>query len=234
MACLLLDDVLIYNGDSNGLVPDIGMIAPHSVEAVEYYRSPAENAAQVQSTQLAVRGARHPHATCPRWPQALKTGWRTPGQGFKLESSMALKRCSSQVVCAILALHVGLWLSAPPASAQKPVESRRVVTGVVVDRATGRGIAEAVVSSEESPSVATTDSAGRFRLSGLPQGNLVLFAKRLGFEPFRFEVDLARDTAVFVSIRMSLGGHFKTGHSWTPQNRPPRDSVRDWVRVAVG
>jgi hypothetical protein len=27
-----------------------------------------------------------------------------------------------------------------------------------------------------------------------------------------------------------LGGHFKTGHSWTSQNRPPRGSVRDWWR----
>ena len=26
-----------------------------------------------------------------------------------------------------------------------------------------------------------------------------------------------------------LGGHFKTGHSWTPQNRPPRGSARDRV-----
>jgi O-glycosyl hydrolase len=31
-------------------------------------------------------------------------------------------------------------------------------------------------------------------------------------------------------IHNNLGGHFKTGHSWTSQNRPPRGSVRDWWR----
>ena len=27
----------------------------------------------------------------------------------------------------------------------------------------------------------------------------------------------------------ALGGHLKTGHSWTLQNRPPRGGVRDGV-----
>jgi hypothetical protein len=32
-----------------------------------------------------------------------------------------------------------------------------------------------------------------------------------------------------VQCDLTLGGHFKTGHSWTPQNRPPRGSARDQV-----
>jgi hypothetical protein len=43
--------------------------------------------------------------------------------------------------------------------------------------------------------------------------------------------DPSRDCYYFAPTKTgALGGHFKTGHSWTFQNRPPRGSDRDWWR----
>jgi len=37
-----LDDMVLYNGDEGGVVPDLSTFAPHQLEAVEYYKSAAQ------------------------------------------------------------------------------------------------------------------------------------------------------------------------------------------------
>jgi len=41
-AQIYVDDALLYNGDQSGVVPDLGQIPVHSIEAIEYYRGPAQ------------------------------------------------------------------------------------------------------------------------------------------------------------------------------------------------
>ncbi len=73
--------------------------------------------------------------------------------------------------------------AARPAAAQQPALGQGVVTGTVVAEGTQRPVADAQVSVEGTALGAATDAAGRFRVAGLPEGEVRLVVRRIGFQP---------------------------------------------------
>src|SRR5690606_10268368 len=63
-----------------------------------------------------------------------------------------------------------------------------VITGRVVEAATGRGIGQATVSVEGLARSARTDSAGVYRLAAVPPGPRVLVVRALGYSLARVPV----------------------------------------------
>jgi TonB family protein len=76
------------------------------------------------------------------------------------------------------------------------------VSGVVTD-ATGAPIVEAQVGVDGMVATTATDSIGRFRVSGVPPGNAVIRARRLGFSPNQASIVVPRDGLNEVSIRLT-------------------------------
>ncbi len=77
------------------------------------------------------------------------------------------------------ALFLALALPAASAQAQAGKPPRRIITGVVVDSATGKPLAGAAVDLGKREVV--TDSAGRFRLPDVAEGAVRLSAWQLGY-----------------------------------------------------
>lgn len=76
------------------------------------------------------------------------------------------------------------------------------VAGVVTD-ATGAPIVEAQVGVDGMVATTATDSIGRFRVSGVPPGNAVIRARRLGFAPNQASIVVPRNGLDAVSIRLT-------------------------------
>jgi hypothetical protein len=100
------------------------------------------------------------------------------------------KRCPPAVVLLLL-MESACAGSGPPTAPSSgpstvPLPGSQVLTGQVIDRATARAIPGAtVVFSQPHPSpTATTDSSGRYSLSGLPApgGGALVWAMAGGFE----------------------------------------------------
>lgn len=75
------------------------------------------------------------------------------------------------------------------------------VTGIVRNEA-GSGIGNVEVFADGTNVAARTDSTGRFQLSALPAGSLRLMARRLGYRPYPFAVDVPSSGDVAVEIRL--------------------------------
>jgi hypothetical protein len=80
-----------------------------------------------------------------------------------------------------------------------------VVSGTVRVRGCGRPLVGASVSLDGSALVATSDSAGRFRITGIPGGAHVITARRIGFESVTAEISVgvSGETVVDVELQPS-------------------------------
>jgi iron complex outermembrane receptor protein len=71
-----------------------------------------------------------------------------------------------------------------------------VVEGVVVDRASGAPLADAVVFVDGRFQPAATDRQGRFRIAGIPPGSWTVVVQHAGFAELRHEVPVTADGAL--------------------------------------
>jgi len=78
------------------------------------------------------------------------------------------------------------------------------ITGFVTDTA-GRPLADAQVVVSPSERDARTDASGRFRLTGLPPGQYVVTARRMGYRPSALRVDLRRGEIVPLAFSLAVG-----------------------------
>jgi hypothetical protein len=69
-----------------------------------------------------------------------------------------------------LILAASALLAAVPAYAQQPGEAGGIVVGIAVDSIYGAPLRGAIIRVAETGASATTDSAGRFRITGVPRG----------------------------------------------------------------
>jgi hypothetical protein len=72
----------------------------------------------------------------------------------------------------------------------------------VITGTTREPLPDVSVSAGASGVTTSSDSSGAFRLAGLPAGRLRLVARRVGYAPATFELDLPPDGTVHVAIRM--------------------------------
>lgn len=72
---------------------------------------------------------------------------------------------------------------APARSAAQPPAGQGVVAGVVTAEASQRPIADVQVSVEGTTLGAITDASGRFRIAGVPAGEVRLLVRRIGYQP---------------------------------------------------
>jgi hypothetical protein len=90
-----------------------------------------------------------------------------------------------------------VMLGAIPALAQT-----RVVTGTVVDSVSGEPIADARVAVRGTTLGATTEATGRFTIGNVPQDDVTITIRRIGYRPV--EVRAARGQADVPAIASSF------------------------------
>jgi hypothetical protein len=89
------------------------------------------------------------------------------------------------------------------ASADGARRATSAVDGVVRDSA-GRPLPLVLVSADSGDRAAYSDSAGAFRLGGLPPGLAGFSVRRIGYVPSAFEIDLPADATVHLAITMKV------------------------------
>ena len=80
-----------------------------------------------------------------------------------------------------------------------------ILTGVVRTKG-GRPLSDAQVQLVGTPTSATTDSSGTFRLVGLPAGTQTVEVRRIGYMPARMSVDLLMGEISTVDVELSNRG----------------------------
>jgi TonB-dependent receptor len=95
-----------------------------------------------------------------------------------------------------------------PAASVRAAEA--VVTGRVVDDKAGGALPGAVVRVDGTSLETVTDARGRFRLSGIPEGESRLGATYLGFEPATLTIRVANGDTPEVELRLRLRGYAET------------------------
>jgi TonB-dependent receptor len=106
---------------------------------------------------------------------------------------------------ALVALTLFVTFPAAPVAADPGV-----VAGVVADAQAGVGLPGAPVRIEGTAREAVTDSRGRFRIAGVPDGEHTLVVTYLGFETARQAVRVANGDAAEVRVEMRLRGFEET------------------------
>ena len=91
--------------------------------------------------------------------------------------------------------------SASPSAVRADTIPKATITGVVVDSG-GAPVAGATVRVPSGSPSTRTDSAGAFRLAGVPAGNARVQVLRDGYTPLGFEFEIAAN--VTVSLRLTL------------------------------
>jgi iron complex outermembrane receptor protein len=92
-----------------------------------------------------------------------------------------------------------LLIAVAPLAAQRPTTG--TVYGTVRDSG-GAGVAGAQVRVLSAGPAAFTDSAGRYRLEGVPAGSVTLHAARIGFDPRQVVVQLAAGDSVRADFQL--------------------------------
>ena len=77
------------------------------------------------------------------------------------------------------------------------------MTGRVLDATTGAAVMQAVVTIEGAQVSAVSDTAGRYRLGGVPPGPQVLLARRIGYAPARVSITASAGAVIVQDIRMA-------------------------------
>ena len=90
-----------------------------------------------------------------------------------------------------------------PLAAQQPVAGRADITGRVTDAKTGEPLPLVQVRVEGVQIGRTTDSAGVYRLPGVPSGPQVLRAQRIGYAPVRMAVTVPLSGALTQNLTMA-------------------------------
>lgn len=87
-----------------------------------------------------------------------------------------------------------------PAEAEPP--DTTIVTGRVIDNRSSAPVANAVVRVEGTELMTVADTAGTYRIVGVPPGPQVLRASRLGYAPSRVSVRVPLDGVIRTEIRL--------------------------------
>jgi hypothetical protein len=93
-------------------------------------------------------------------------------------------------------------LMAVPRAVTLAQEVTGTVMGTVVVRGSERPLIGASAVLGESSRVGMSDSAGRFRIVGVPPGDHVLTIRRIGFEPMSGRISVAAATDVIADIKL--------------------------------
>ena len=120
-----------------------------------------------------------------------------PGQG---KNQMRYVNAARATVFSLLSL---LVLLAPTLVGASPAEAQTgTIRGQVTDAFTGEVIPIARISVEGTRLRARADEDGRFTLTGVPVGSVVVVAEFLGYEPERREVRVGRGRATTVDFAL--------------------------------
>jgi hypothetical protein len=110
-------------------------------------------------------------------------------------------------------------------AAQRPTSTDSARTsalaGLVRD-SSGRGIPLATVLVEESDIATVTDDTGHFRLPGVPAGRTRFVARRIGFEPATFEIDMPAGLTVNVNVKLPTAAYLLNKVEITAEVRDAR------------
>ena len=117
-----------------------------------------------------------------------------PGQG---KNQMRYVNAARATVFSLYALLAPTLAGTSPAEAQTGT-----IRGQVTDAFTGEAIPIARISVEGTRLRARADEDGRFTLTGIPAGSVVVVAEFLGYEPERREVRVGRGRATTVDFRL--------------------------------
>ena len=100
---------------------------------------------------------------------------------------------------------VDVWLTPlEVADAGDDARQEATVVGRVVDASTGEPLVDVAVRIEGTGLGVFTDSAGRYRLTGVPPGPRVLRAERIGYASYRSRLDLSPGERAVRSIRLAV------------------------------
>src|SRR5687767_2667721 len=97
------------------------------------------------------------------------------------------RRLAGATVVALVA-SFAMTVAALPASAQVRRDSLGSITGTVVSSVNGEVLPRAQVSITGTTRGTITDDAGRFTITGLPEGTITLTARALGYQIGRAHV----------------------------------------------
>ena len=117
-----------------------------------------------------------------------------PGQG---KNQMRYVNTARATVFSLFALLAPTLVGASPAEAQTGT-----IRGQVTDAFTGEAIPIARISVEGTRLRARADEDGRFTLTGVPVGSVVVVAEFLGYEPERREVTVGMERATTVDFAL--------------------------------
>ena len=103
---------------------------------------------------------------------------------------------------------VAAALLTPTVSAVAQTSS--VLSGTVTNATTGRPLSDVRVAISGSSRAAVTNDRGEYRLEGLPAGNYILTAAKLGSEPVTRAIHIASDASVTANISLAPGSTLLT------------------------
>ena len=93
------------------------------------------------------------------------------------------------------------WAAVLPAPAE--AQTRAEITGRVVDQETNQPVASAIVSIEGQELATVTDSAGQYRVTGVPPGPQVLVAGRIGYATIRIPLTVPAAGVLALDIELA-------------------------------
>jgi iron complex outermembrane receptor protein len=96
-----------------------------------------------------------------------------------------------------LCLGLGLWLALPAAA-----QESGVVSGRVVDAATGTPVSTAAVRVVGTVLLTIADDSGRFELRGVPPGRRRLWVERIGYAPRELEISVSAGARAELEIAL--------------------------------
>jgi hypothetical protein len=107
------------------------------------------------------------------------------------------QRCAGHLVALLAPL---VFAAATPASAQQPAA---VVTGRITDALAAISLSGVTVSVDGTRLSTTTDTAGRYRLAGVPAGPQVIVAERIGYAPLRSPIVVPAEGSVTLDLALA-------------------------------
>ncbi len=105
-----------------------------------------------------------------------------------------------RILTGLVAVAAAVFSAPPPCGAQETAGRTGAIAGRLVD-STSHPIAGAAVSVDSLPASATSDSAGRFQLDGVPAGDRLLRIRRIGVAPVSVRVSVAAGETTMVTVR---------------------------------
>ena len=130
---------------------------------------------------------------CERLHRGASDAWRdSPTSGSPLNTTC-------RVVLCVLALGLA---TAAEVVAQDTGTREGVLAGRVLDVTTGKVVMDATVSLPVLSRSVRTDSLGRFRVSGIPVGEVVLTASAVGYQPVRATLTLSAGVPLELDVEL--------------------------------